>query len=138
MTQGVIDYAVVYAAARLNQLIDLGSIPGTNIPREHIPYVLAPEEVNVTIRDLSGANPVLINLHIPEAQAKKRAYTIGFGHSPVPDRDGRALPVVGMFTGKLNILTVLMDFGLLDDRLHSHNGIQTSNHFLTALTEGKN
>ncbi|MFQ5859008.1 MAG: M20/M25/M40 family metallo-hydrolase, partial [Anaerolineae bacterium] len=104
---------------------------------------LAPPEVHVEVRNLHGAVPVLIDRDIPEMQAAERAYEKGFGKTPVFTREGGTIPVVGMFTEQLGIPTILMGFGLPDDRLHSPNekfsidhfykGIRTSIYFLDAL-----
>lgn len=104
---------------------------------------LAPPEVDVEVRNLSGAVPVLIDRGIPEMQAAVEAYEKGFGKTPVFTREGGSIPVVGMFTEKLKVSTILMGFGLPDDRLHSPNekfnignfykGIRTSIYFLEAL-----
>lgn len=106
---------------------------------------LAPLEVQVEVRNLHGAVPVLIDRNIPEMKAAVTAYQKGFGKTPVFTREGGTIPVVGMFTGKLKIPTILMGFGLPDDRLHSpnekfsidnfHAGIRTSIYFLDALAK---
>ncbi len=104
---------------------------------------LAPPEVEVEVRTHAGAVPVLIDRDIPEMKAAVTAYEKGFGETPVFTRAGGTIPVVGMFTAKLSIPTILMGFGLPDDRLHSPNekfnidnfykGIRTSIYFLDAL-----
>lgn len=104
---------------------------------------LAPPEVRVEVRDLVGGVPVVIDRDIPEMQAAVEAYEKGFGKRPVFTREGGTIPVVGMFTHKLGISTILLGFGLPDDRLHSPNekfsvdnfykGIRTSIYFLDAL-----
>ncbi len=106
---------------------------------------IAPAEVSVEVRSLHGAVPVLIDRNIPEMQAAVAAYEKGFGKAPVFTREGGTIPVVGMFAEMLEIPTILMGFGLPDDRLHSPNekfnidnfyrGIQTSIYFLDALSQ---
>jgi len=102
---------------------------------------LAPETVRVTIRELAGGEPAYVDRNIPEMQAAVRAYEAGFGHRPVFTREGASIPVVGMFAETLGLNTVLMGFGLPDDRLHApnekislesfHRGIRTAIHFLS-------
>lgn len=104
---------------------------------------LAPPEVHVETRSLHGAVPVLIDRDIPEMQAAVEAYEKGFGNTPAFTREGGTIPVVGMFAETLEIPTLLMGFGLPDDRLHSPNekfsignfykGIRTSIYFMDAL-----
>lgn len=104
---------------------------------------LAPPGVRVEVRRLADAVPVLIDRDIPEMQAAVEAYEKVFGRTPVFTREGGTIPVVGMLSEKLHIPTILMGFGLPDDRLHSPNekfsilnflkGIHTSIYFLGAL-----
>ncbi|MBS1253354.1 MAG: Succinyl-diaminopimelate desuccinylase [Anaerolineales bacterium] len=104
---------------------------------------LAPPEVQVEVRTHAGAVPVLVDRDTPAIEAAMTAYERGFGRAPAFTREGGTIPVVGMFAAKLGIPTVLMGFGLPDDRLHSPNekfnidnfykGIHTSIYFLNAL-----
>jgi acetylornithine deacetylase/succinyl-diaminopimelate desuccinylase-like protein len=104
---------------------------------------LAPPEVQVEVRDLHGSAPALIDRNIPEMRAAIVAYEKGFGKTPVFTREGGTIPVIGLFAQKLGIPSILMGFGLPDDRLHSpdekfsidhfHKGIRTSIYFMDAL-----
>ena len=104
---------------------------------------LAPPEVRAEVRRLAEAVPVLIDRDIPEMRAAVAAYEKGFGKTPAFTREGGTIPVVGVFADKLQIPTILMGFGLPDDRLHSpnekfsvenfHKGIRTSIYFLDGL-----
>ncbi len=138
--------------ARASAKISMRLVPNQDPDRifrlfsEHVQQ-LAPPEVHVEVRDLVGAVPVLIDRDIPEMQAAVKAYKLGFGNTPVFTREGGSIPVVGMFIEKLGIPTILMGFGLPDDRLHSPNekfsienfykGIRTSIYFLDALAADK-
>ncbi len=76
-------------------------------------------------------------------RAAFKAYSETFGVDPVFVREGGSIPVVAMFQRELDIETVLMGFGLPDDRLHSPNeklhipnfyrGIETVIRFLDAF-----
>jgi acetylornithine deacetylase/succinyl-diaminopimelate desuccinylase-like protein len=71
------------------------------------------------------------------------AYAATFGREPVFVREGGSIPVVALMQDALSIETILMGFGLPDDRLHSPNeklhlpnfyrGIDTILHFLEHL-----
>ena len=45
----------------------------------------------------------------------------GFGKNPTPIREGGSIPVVGLIKRVLSIDTLLVGFGLPDDRVHSPN-----------------
>jgi len=103
---------------------------------------LAPDTVDVTVTELAGGEPAYVDPHIPEMRAAERAYEAGFGARPVFMREGGSIPVVGLFQDILGLRTILMGFGLPDDRLHAPNekldlesfyrGIETSIHFMGA------
>ena len=69
-------------------------------------------------------------------RAATRALARAFGREPVFTREGGSIPVVATFADVLGAPTVLMGFGLPDDRLHSpnekfslnqlHMGVETS------------
>lgn len=76
-------------------------------------------------------------------QAAAQAYTEVFGREPVFVRAGGSIPVVTMFQELLGIETVLLGFGLPDDRLHApdekfhlpnfYRGIETIIRFMAIL-----
>jgi acetylornithine deacetylase/succinyl-diaminopimelate desuccinylase-like protein len=106
---------------------------------------IAPPAVTVTVRDLHGGEWAVVRRDSPAMQAAFQAYARGFGKEPVFMREGGSIPVVTTFRRELGIETILMGFGLPDDRLHSPNekiylpnfyrGIETVIHFLTLLGE---
>jgi acetylornithine deacetylase/succinyl-diaminopimelate desuccinylase-like protein len=77
----------------------------------------------------------------PAVRAAAFAFKKGFGAFPVFLRSGGSIPVVNTFKESLGIPTVLMGFGLPDDRIHAANekfhlpnfyrGIETSIWYLT-------
>jgi acetylornithine deacetylase/succinyl-diaminopimelate desuccinylase-like protein len=109
--------------------------------RGHIARI-SPPAVKSTVRVLSSAKPALIKRDHPSMRAAAFAYRKGFGAEPVFLRSGGAIPVVNTFQEILGIPTVLMGFGLPDDRIHAPNekfhlpnfykGIATSIWFLAA------
>jgi len=110
--------------------------------RRHIEE-LAPEAVDVAVSALGGGEPALVDRDSPMMEAASRAYEEAFGKVPLFVRRGGSIPVVADFQSILGIETILMGFGLPDDRLHSPNekfhlpnfykGIETSIHFMSFL-----
>ncbi len=106
---------------------------------------IAPPTVTVKVRDLHGGEGAIIRRDSPAMKAAFRAYAEVFGKDPIFTREGGSIPVVATFQRVLGIETVLMGFGLPDDRLHSPNekfhlpnfyrGIETVIHFMRFLAE---
>ncbi len=101
---------------------------------------IAPPSVNVAVNIVGSAPPSITDLNIPAMQAASTAYVQIFGREPVFKRGGGSIPVVAQFQQFLGLETVLMGFGLPDDKIHAPNerfylpnyfrGIQTSICFL--------
>jgi acetylornithine deacetylase/succinyl-diaminopimelate desuccinylase-like protein len=68
-----------------------------------------------------GSPAVLTPLEGPAIAAAKEACEIGFGAAPAMVRGGGSIPVVGYFSTILDANTLLVGFGLSDDRVHSPN-----------------
>lgn len=110
--------------------------------REYL-QAIAPPTVTVTIHSVSGAPATITDLSIPAMKAAVAAYTETYGKEPIFMREGGSIPVVGQFQKQLDLETVLMGFGLPDDKIHAPNerfylpnfyqGIETSIRFLDAL-----
>ncbi len=104
---------------------------------------LAPRAVDVEVRALHGGEPAILDRDSVAMKAAARAYAEAFGREPVFARRGGSIPVVATFQSVLGLDTVLMGFGLPDDRLHSPNekfhlpnfyrGIETVIHFMHEL-----
>lgn len=111
---------------------------------EHIKS-LAPPALRVEVRPLHGGEPAVVDRESPMMEAASKAYEEAFGTRPVLVRRGGSIPVVAKMQSILGIETILMGFGLPDDRLHSPNekfhipnfyrGIETSIHFMGLLSE---
>ncbi|MBK8987770.1 MAG: dipeptidase [Chloroflexi bacterium] len=109
--------------------------------RDYVESILPPT-VQVTIHGRSGAPASITDLNIPAMKAAVTAFEASFGKTPVFMREGGSIPVVGQFQEFLGLETVLMGFGLPDDRIHApderfylpnfYRGIETSIRFLTA------
>ena len=109
--------------------------------REHIART-TPSGVQTSVKTLSPIQPALVDRKHPAVRAAAVAYKKGFGAFPVFLRSGGSIPVVNAFKESLGIPTVLMGFGLPDDRIHAPNekfhlpnfyrGIETSIWYLAA------
>ena len=82
---------------------------------------ITPAGVSLETSGVHGAQPVLINIRGPIADAVMDAQEEVFGARPVRVRDGGSIPIVAVFSQVLNVPTILMGFGLPDDRLHAPN-----------------
>lgn len=101
---------------------------------------LAPPSVDLNITAWGMAQPVITDVNSAAVRAAASAYAAVFGQEPIFRREGGSIPVVGDFQKYLGLDTVLMGFGLPDDRIHSPNerfylpnfyrGIETVIHFL--------
>jgi acetylornithine deacetylase/succinyl-diaminopimelate desuccinylase-like protein len=64
---------------------------------------------------------VLVPIDSPPTKLAAEALAIGFGVEPTYMRGGGSIPVVGMIKSILGLDTLLIGFGLPDDRVHSPN-----------------
>ncbi|MFN8453539.1 MAG: dipeptidase [Anaerolineae bacterium] len=110
--------------------------------RQHLARI-TPPTVQVAVQTRLMSRPALLDRRHPAMQAAAAAYHRGFGAAPVFLRSGGSIPVVNTFQELLGIPTVLMGFGLPDDRIHAPNekfnlgqfyrGIETCLHFLAEI-----
>jgi len=108
-------------------------------------HQLAPPSVSIEVSNLHGGDGAIVNRDSAAMRAAFTAYARAFGVEPVFMREGGSIPVVATFQKELGIDTILMGFGLPDDRLHSPNekfhlpnfykGIETVIHFMTLFAE---
>lgn len=106
---------------------------------------IAPPAVTVAVADLHSGDGAIVRRDSPAMRAASRAYAEIFGAEPIFMREGGSIPVVATFQKALGIETILMGFGLPDDRLHSPNekfyipnfykGIETVLRFLEEFGE---
>ena len=102
-----------------------------------------PEGIELELRVLSASPGLMVNPDHPAIATAARALSEVLQKPTVFTRNGASIPVVGDFANHLGIPTVLMGFGLPDDRLHSPNekyrlenyylGIATIAHFFELL-----
>jgi acetylornithine deacetylase/succinyl-diaminopimelate desuccinylase-like protein len=104
------------------------------------------ERYHPKVEEPDGARPVVLDRESPGVKAAAASLAKGFGKAPVFIRSGGSIPVVLTFKEKLGIDTVLMGYGLPDDRAHGpneklhlpdfHRGARTSAVFLAEIAEG--
>ncbi len=82
---------------------------------------LAPPGLRTTTRILTAAPASLVSTDNRFIESAAQALEQVFGHKTVYIRGGGSIPVVGLFGKHLRVPTLLMGFGLPDDRLHSPN-----------------
>ena len=82
---------------------------------------IIPRGIQINIRQLSGADPMLIRTDNDYVQASKDAMKEVFGKDTVLIRSGGSIPIVADFEKHLGIPSVMMGFGLPDDNLHAPN-----------------
>lgn len=114
----------------------------THLIREHLARI-APPSVDVQVHGLHGGEPAIVRRDSPAMQAACRAYAASFGREPLFIRGGGSIPVVATLQKVLGIETLLLGFGLPDDRLHAPNekfhlpnfyaGIEAIVHFMHLL-----
>jgi acetylornithine deacetylase/succinyl-diaminopimelate desuccinylase-like protein len=76
--------------------------------------------VSFTIED-NLAQPVITPIDTPATKLAADAMAIGFGTPPIFTRGGGTIPVVATLKDVLGVDTLLVGFGLPDDRVHSPN-----------------
>jgi len=80
-----------------------------------------PKNVKIEFARHGLSAPVLVPIDSPATRLAAAATEIGFGRAPIFMREGGSIPVVGLFKSTLAIDTLLVGFGLPDDRVHSPN-----------------
>jgi len=73
------------------------------------------------LRDYGGGPPATAPLDSPYLKAAKRAVGAAADKEPAMIKSGGSIPVVGMLKQMAGLDTILMGFGLEDDRVHSPN-----------------
>jgi acetylornithine deacetylase/succinyl-diaminopimelate desuccinylase-like protein len=111
--------------------------------RKHI-AALTPPTLRSFVRTDFGVRPVRIDPQNPFIRAAALASRKTLSAAPVLIRSGGTIPAVSAFHHLLGLPTVLLGFGLPDDRLHApnekfhlpnfHNGIATVIRFLAEVS----
>jgi acetylornithine deacetylase/succinyl-diaminopimelate desuccinylase-like protein len=80
-----------------------------------------PPEIKIEFANHGLAHPVIVPIDSKGTTLAAEALEVGFGTRPTFMREGGSIPVVGLFKRVLGIDTLLVGFGLPDDRVHSPN-----------------
>jgi acetylornithine deacetylase/succinyl-diaminopimelate desuccinylase-like protein len=81
----------------------------------------APKNVKIEFANYGCAEPVIVPIDNRATQLAGEALQIGFNQKPTFTRCGGTIPVVGTIKNVLGIDTLLVGFGLPDDRVHAPN-----------------
>jgi acetylornithine deacetylase/succinyl-diaminopimelate desuccinylase-like protein len=108
---------------------------------------LAPAGITVDVMTHHGGDPVVIPIDSDEYRAAEKAFEKTFDKKPLPTRAGGSIPIVKLFEDELQVVSVMMGFGLDSDLIHSPNehygifnflkGIETIPFFYQYYTEMK-
>ena len=106
-----------------------------------------PKDCSVEILDFGGSRAIQLPFDMPALAKAKAALTEEWGRDAVMIGAGGSIPIVGDFKRTLGLDTVLIGFGLDDDRVHSpnekydlssfHKGTRSWARILAALGEGQ-
>lgn len=134
--------------AKAGAKISMRLAPNQNsldIARKFENYVrkITPEGTILSIKTLSTAEPVLMNIKSKFFKTAESAYKKVFGKKPLYELSGGSIPVTATFKKDLGIDSILMGYGLPDDGLHSPNeklslsmfekGIKTNIEFIKSI-----
>src|SRR5947207_2032994 len=82
---------------------------------------VAPKTVEIKVIRMHGGKPWMTEFNNPFVQAAGRAIEMGFGQTPVFNREGGSIPVVATFQEILGLPSVLFGVGLPDENAHAPN-----------------
>ncbi len=80
-----------------------------------------PKGIQIELHQHGLGAPVVVPIDSKATRLAAQALEIGFGTKPTFMREGGTIPVVGSIKKMLGIDTLLVGFGLPDDRVHSPN-----------------
>lgn len=94
---------------------------------------ITPPGVEVDVKFLHGATPVMIPTDNFFIQAARGAMEKGFGKRPILVREGASIPITAAFLEMLNAPSVLIGYGLTDDNIHGPNEKLSLDHFFNGI-----
>jgi acetylornithine deacetylase/succinyl-diaminopimelate desuccinylase-like protein len=80
-----------------------------------------PRGCTIEFESHGGSPGIVVPLTGRPMELAARAIERGFGKKPVFMREGGSIPILGLLKKELNVDTLLVGFGLPDDRVHSPN-----------------
>ena len=80
-----------------------------------------PRNVKIEFANHGLSPAAIVPIDTPATKLAGEALKVGFGKEPAFIRSGGSIPVVGLMKKELGIDTLLVGFGLPDDRVHSPN-----------------
>jgi len=112
--------------ARASAKVSMRLVPNQNPLRIQKAFESAmrqrcPTSVKLEITQHGLAAPVVIPIASPAMKKAAAAIRTGFGVDPVFMREGGSIPVVGQIKSILGLDSLLVGFGLPDDRVHAPN-----------------
>jgi acetylornithine deacetylase/succinyl-diaminopimelate desuccinylase-like protein len=134
------------AFAKVSFRLVAGQDPDT-IRQAFRAYVRAklPSDCSATFEDHTGAPAVAVPWDLPQLAAARTALTAEWGRDALLVGSGASIPIVADFRRLIGMDTLLIGFGLDDDRIHSpnekydlvsfHKGIRSWARILHALAE---
>ena len=87
----------------------------------HLKSLVPPGVTFELIARSTGSPAAITPIDSPAMAAASEAMELAFGKRPVFQREGGSIPVVAWFKQTLGIDSVLLGFGLPDDRIHAPN-----------------
>ena len=96
-------------------------------------HKIAPASVKVQVDKLHGAKPVVVSTDRDEYQAASQAYQETFGTAPLPVRTGGSIPIVAFFSQQMEMVPIMMGFGLDSDAIHSPNEKFNTDNFFKGI-----
>ena len=112
--------------AKASAKVSMRLVPNQDPAKIHAGFEQAmrercPKGIKLEVRNHSMTAALLVPLQLKAMDLAADAIKIGFGKSPTFMREGGSIPVVSVIKRMLNIDTLLLGFGLPDDRVHSPN-----------------
>ncbi|HEY4329156.1 MAG TPA: dipeptidase, partial [Phycisphaerae bacterium] len=87
----------------------------------HLKTLVPPGVRFELIAQHTGSPPAITPIDSPAMAAASDAMELAFGTRPLFQREGGSIPVVAWFKKSLGIDSILLGFGLPDDRIHAPN-----------------
>ncbi len=122
MGQGAKTIIPAFAGAKVNFRLAPQQDPA-RIAQSFVDWLHAQDVHGLTwkIEEFGRATPVVVSRTSPHVAAASRAVSTVTGKPPALVREGATIPVVADFKKMLGLDSLLIGFGLHDDRLHSPN-----------------